>query len=135
LRAFEIPLKRWFGDASHRCPALPHEAVEAENTIMNCPRPIVCLAPIPASPSLRNPRILLVGQHQPNLLRSLDGWPRRRGKPGAFVARFIDQHSALKGLPDNSFELAVIQAPSAQDAHEVIAHAVRIARQGLITLR
>lgn len=102
---------------------------------MSCPRPIVCLAPLPASVLLRNPRILLVGQHQPSLLRCLDGWPRRRGKAGAFVARFIDQHSALKTLADNSFELAVIQAPSAKDAGEVIAHAVRIARQGLITFR
>ena len=102
---------------------------------MSCPRPIVCLSPIPASPSQRNPRILLVGQHQPTLLRCLDGWPRRMGKTSAFIARFIHDHTELAALADNSFELAVIQSPPAQSAHQVIAHAVRVARQGLITCR
>jgi hypothetical protein len=36
---------------------------------------------------------------------------------------------------NDSFGLAVIQAPSAEDAPEVIRQLARIARQGLITLR
>lgn len=102
---------------------------------MSCPRPIVCLSPIPATPSLRNPRILLVGQHQPTLLRCLDGWPRRRGKAVAFVAQFIDELASLAQFPDNRFDLAVIQAPVAERAEEVIAQVTRVARQGLITRR
>jgi len=102
---------------------------------MSCPRPIVCLAPIPASPALRNPRILLLGHHQPTLLRCLDGWPRRGGRAGAFVARFIAEPGALAGLADDSFELAVIQAPQGGNVEAVIGHVVRVARQGLITRR
>ena len=132
VNVFEIPLKRWYGDASHRCPA---QAVEAEILFMSCPRPAVCLAPLPASKTLRNPRILLAGAHQPSLLRCLDGWPRRDGKAKAFFAQFIDDLSTLGRYADSHFDLAVVQVPASPDAHQMISHLVRIARQGLITRR
>ncbi|WP_166366117.1 hypothetical protein [Pseudomonas akapageensis] len=102
---------------------------------MSCPRISVCLAPVPSSPTLRNPRILLGGQHQPTLLRHLDGWPRRKGKATAFLIQFVDEVAALAGFADDRFDLAVIQAPSAENAADVIGHMTRIARQGLITRR
>lgn len=102
---------------------------------MSCPRPIVCLAPLPASSAPRNPRILLVGQHQPTLLRYLDGWPRRAGKASAFLIQFIDPSQSLANLANNRFDLAVVQSPAAEHAAEVIGHLTRVARQGLVTLR
>ena len=41
----------------------------------------------------------------------------------------------LARFASNSFDLAVIQAPSARDAAEVIHQLTRIARQGLIARR
>ena len=41
---------------------------------MTCPQPHIRLAPITSGLLLRNPRILLGGNHQPTLLRYLDGW-------------------------------------------------------------
>lgn len=102
---------------------------------MSCPRPLVWLAPLPSSPALRNPRILLVGAHQPSLLRCLDGWPRRQGKAVAFVAQFIDNLEELAGFADSRFDLAVLQSPGPGQAGAAIAHLTRIARQGLITRR
>ena len=102
---------------------------------MSCPRPIVCLTPLPASSAPRNPRILLVGQHQPTLLRYLDGWPRRAGKASAFLIQFIDPSEPLAHLANNRFDLAVVQSPSAERAAEVIGHLTRVARQGLVALR
>ena len=102
---------------------------------MRCPRISVCLAPVPASPTPRNPRILLGGQHQPTLLRHLDGWPRRKGKATAFLIQFVDEVAALAQFADDRFDLAVVQAPSAENAADLIGHMTRIARQGLITLR
>ncbi|MGC1330914.1 hypothetical protein [Pseudomonas sp.] len=102
---------------------------------MSCPRPIVCLAPLPASSAPRNPRILLVGQHQPTLLRYLDGWPRRAGKASAFLIQFIDPSQSLAHLANDRFDLAVVQSPSAEQAAEVLGHLTRVARQGLVALR
>lgn len=102
---------------------------------MSCPRPIVCLTPLPASAAPRSPRILLVGQHQPTLLRYLDGWPRRAGKASAFLIQFIDPAQSLAHLANDRFDLAVVQSPSAQEAADVIGHLTRVARQGLVTLR
>lgn len=102
---------------------------------MSCPRPVVCLSPIPASLSRRNPRILLVGQHQPTLLRCLDGWPRRHGKAAAFVAQFLDETQSLSQFANDRFDLAVVQSPTAEHAGRVIAQLIRVARQGLITRR
>ncbi|TDR41436.1 hypothetical protein EDF80_11232 [Pseudomonas brenneri] len=102
---------------------------------MNALRPLVRLAPITAGLTQRNPKILLGGKHQPTLLRYLDGWPRRTGRPSAFLIQFVEDGESLARFATNSFDLAVIQAPNAYDAGEFIRHLTRVARQGLITRR
>lgn len=102
---------------------------------MNAPRPLIRLAPITADLTQRSPKILLGGKHQPTLLRYLDGWPRRTGRPSAFLIQFVEDCDSLTRFASNSFDLAVIQAPSAGNAEEVIRHLTRIARQGLIARR
>jgi hypothetical protein len=102
---------------------------------MNAIRPLVRLAPITANLVQRNPKILLAGKHQPTLLRYLDGWPRRTGRPSAFLIQFVEEGESLARFSNDSFDLAVIQAPSAENAAEVIKQLTRVARQGLITRR
>ena len=102
---------------------------------MNNPRPVVRLAPITASLPERNPKILLCGQHQPTLLRYLDGWPRRKGRTSAFLIQFVEDGDSLERFADDSFDLAVIQAPAAEQAEALIRQLTRVARQGLITRR
>ena len=102
---------------------------------MNALSPTVRPAPITAHLTQRNPKILLGGQHQPTLLRYLDGWPRRTGGPAAFLIQFVEDGDSLARFASNSFDLAVIQAPSAGNAAEVIHQLTRIARQGLIARR
>ncbi|MDQ0666817.1 hypothetical protein QF039_001117 [Pseudomonas sp. W2I6] len=66
---------------------------------MNALRPLIRLAPITADLTQRNPKILLGGKHQPTLLRYLDGWPRRTGRPSAFLIQFVeDGDSPLRAL-------------------------------------
>jgi hypothetical protein len=101
---------------------------------MSNPRPDLSTAPATASPVARNPRILLAGSHQPTLLRCLDGWPRRGGKPSAFLIQFTDDATALIGFATDRFDLAVVQAPNAEQREDVLGHITRIARQGLIKL-
>jgi hypothetical protein len=102
---------------------------------MNHPRSLSAQAPLTASPLARNPRILLAGGHQPTLLRCLDGWPRRGGKPSAFLIQFIDASTALAGFANDRFDLAVVQSADAEHDQDMLTHLVRIARQGLIKLR
>ncbi|MCV9919916.1 hypothetical protein OIU19_14065 [Pseudomonas sp. BT-42-2] len=102
---------------------------------MSCPRTSVCLSPLPASQASRTPRILLGGQHQPTLLRHLDGFSRRKGQARAFLIQFAETCGLLEQYGSDRFDLAVIQSPAAEDAAEVIGHLTRIARQGLITRR
>ena len=102
---------------------------------MSQPRPFVRLAPITANQTSRNPKILLGGKHQPTLLRYLDGWPRRKGRASAFLIQFVEAGDTLARFANDSFDLAVIQSPGAFQAETVIRHLVRVARQGLITLR
>ena len=102
---------------------------------MSHPRPLVRLAPISASPALRNPKILLGGKHQPTLLRYLDGWPRRKGRPTAFLIQFVEEGDQLARFAADSFDLAVIQSPDAENAERVIHNLTRVSRQGLRTLR
>jgi len=128
---FEIPLKRWFGVASH----LPCRLLRQRHDSMNSPSPVVRPAPITAHLTQRNPKILLGGKHQPTLLRYLDGWPRRTGGPAAFLIQFVEDGESLVRFASDSFDLAVIQSPSAEDAPDVIRQLVRVARQGLITRR
>ncbi|RON77819.1 class I SAM-dependent methyltransferase [Pseudomonas fluorescens] len=102
---------------------------------MNALRPPARPAPITAHITQRNPKILLGGKHQPTLLRYLDGWPRRSGGPAAFLIQFVEDGESLARFASDSFDLAVIQTPSAEDAPEMIKQLVRVARQGLITRR
>jgi hypothetical protein len=80
-------------------------------------------------------KILLGGKHQPTLLRYLDGWPRRTGGPAAFLIQFVEDGESLARFASDSFDLAVIQSPSAAEAVDVIRQLTRVARQGLITRR
>ena len=128
---FEIPLKRWFGVASH----LPCRPLGQRHDKMNALHPPVRPAPITAHLTQRNPKILLGGKHQPTLLRYLDGWPRRNNGPAAFLIQFVEDGDSLARFASDSFDLAVIQSPSAEEAGEVIKQLVRVARQGLIARR
>jgi len=93
------------------------------------------LSPLPANQAARTPRILLGGQHQPTLLRHLEGLSRRKGQARAFLIQFAETTCRLEQFGNDRFDLAVIQAPAPGDAAEVIGHLTRIARQGLITRR
>jgi hypothetical protein len=93
------------------------------------------LSPLPANEASRTPRILLGGQHQPTLLRHLEGLSRRKGQARAFLIQFTETCCHLAQYGNDRFDLAVIQAPASAEAAEVIGHLTRIARQGLITRR
>jgi len=93
------------------------------------------LSPLPAGQASRTPRILLGGQHQPTLLRQLEGLSRRKGQARAFLIQFAEDACCLEQFGNDRFDLAVIQAPTREDAAEVIGQLTRIARQGLITRR
>jgi len=100
---------------------------------MSSLRPLVRLSPFTSPLTRRNPRILLGGSHQPTLLRYLDGWPKRNGRPAAFLIQFVDNHESLARFANDRFDLAVVQAPKAEQAEDFIKQLIRVARQGLIT--
>jgi hypothetical protein len=102
---------------------------------MNALNPVVRPAPITAHLTQRSPKILLGGKHQPTLLRYLDGWPRRTGRSAAFLIQFVEDGESLSRFANDSFDLAVIQSPSVEEAPHVIRQLIRVARQGLITQR
>ncbi|WP_437883973.1 class I SAM-dependent methyltransferase [Pseudomonas sp. LRF_L74] len=93
---------------------------------------------VPITPGLHatthNPRILLGGNHQPTLLRCLDGWPKRWGSPRNFLIQFNHDGESLSRFPRDAFDMAVIQTP-AEHADVLIGELLRVARQGLITRR
>ena len=93
------------------------------------------LAPITTGLARPNPKILLGGTHQPSLLRYLDGWPKRWGKPKAFLIQFSAVDESLARFASDSFDLAVVQTPQADCLDVCIHHLTRIARKGLITRR
>ena len=93
------------------------------------------LAPITPGLARVNPKILLGGTHQPSLLRFIDGWPKRWGKPSAFLIQFSTVDESLARFASDSFDLAVIQTPRADKLDDCIHHLTRIARKGLITRR
>lgn len=97
--------------------------------------PPLRLAPITSGPVRSNPKILLGGSHQPSLLRYLDGWPKRWGKPRAFHVQFAGPDESLAHFASNRFDMAVVQAPSAAGLENCVRHLVRVARQGLIVRR
>ncbi len=98
-------------------------------------RPLIRLAPITSGLALRNPKILLGGSHQPTLLRYLEGWPKRWGAPRTFLIQFVGDDESLQRFARDSFDLAVVQAPSAANLESCVRELVRVARQGLITRR
>jgi hypothetical protein len=98
-------------------------------------QPLIRLAPITSGLTLRNPKILLAGSHQPTLLRYLDGWPKRWAGPRTFLINFVRDGESLQRFPSNHFDMAVIPAPSAAQLDEAIRQLVRVAKQGLITRR
>lgn len=102
---------------------------------MNCPQPLIRLAPITSGLAQRNPKILLGGSHQPTLLRYLDGWPRRGQGPHALLIQFVRDGESLARFASDSFDMAVLQAPSAEHLQYTVRELIRIARQGLITRR
>lgn len=102
---------------------------------MTRPQPCIRLAPITSGLIQLNPKILLGGSHQPTLLRYLDGWPKRWGTPRTFLIQFTHDGESLSRFASNSFDLAVVQAPSADCLHETVRELTRVARQGLITRR
>lgn len=93
------------------------------------------LGPIIGGLTRSTPRILLAGNHQPSLLRHLEGWPRRNGKSRALLIQFADADQSLAGFADDSFDLAVIQTPASECLESCIHELTRVARQGLITRR
>ena len=93
------------------------------------------LAPITSGLVRSNPKILLGGSHQPSLLRYLDGLPQRLGQPRAFLVQFTGADESLAHFAADSFDLAVIQAPSRERLDECVRELTRVARQGLIVRR
>lgn len=101
---------------------------------MSSLQPLVRLAPITTGLLARNPRVLLAGQHQPTLLRYLDGWPKRWVSPRTFLIHFARSEAEdLRRFAPDSFDFAVIHAPVADQLEPTISALVRVARQGLIT--
>ncbi len=100
-----------------------------------CPKPLVRLSPITSGLVQRNPKILLGGNHQPTLLRYLDGWPKRWDGSRTFLIQFARDGESLARFATDSFDLAVVQAPTAERLQEVVRELTRVARQGLITRR
>ncbi len=103
---------------------------------MNCPRPHLYFSSLPRTAANRHPHVLLVGSHQPRLLKSLEGWPKHW--PGArnFLIKFAaPQVAELAQLPSNGFDLVVVGGEAQPVNAELSAQLVRVARQGLISLR
>ncbi|QKE63192.1 class I SAM-dependent methyltransferase [Aquipseudomonas campi] len=102
---------------------------------MNCPRPHLYFSSLPRTAVNRHPHVLLVGSHQPRLLKSLEGWPKHW--PGArnFLIKFASPDAeALAQLPSNGFDLVVVGGEVQPVNAELIEQLVRVARQGLISL-
>lgn len=102
---------------------------------MTVAHPSIRLSPITSGLERRTPKILLGGCHQPTLLRYLDGWPTRRGRPRTFLIQFVGEDEPLVRFASDSFDLAVLQAPSAEGLESLVGELVRVARQGLIVRR
>ncbi|MCQ4324561.1 hypothetical protein CXK94_06840 [Stutzerimonas stutzeri] len=102
---------------------------------MNVKHTQLRLAPITSGPFRSHSKVLLGGAHQPSLLRYLDGWPRRNGKARALLVQFAAADESLARFANDSFDLAVIQAPAAEALQECIRELTRVARQGLIVRR
>lgn len=102
---------------------------------MTCANPHVRLAPITTGLLRRNPRILLGGNHQPTLVRYLDGWPKRWQGSRTFLIQFARDLPEIARFADDSFDFAVVQAPLTTELDALVHELTRVARQGLITRR
>ena len=103
---------------------------------MSCPRAHLHFSPLPHSAANRHPHVLLVGSHQPNLLKNLEGWPKHWPGSRNFLIRFaVPQAEQLAQIASDSFDLVVVGAESAGACAELVGELVRVARQGLISLR
>ncbi|KAF1067828.1 MAG: hypothetical protein GAK45_01554 [Pseudomonas citronellolis] len=103
---------------------------------MTCANPHIRLAPITTGLIRRNPRILLGGNHQPTLIRYLEGWPKRwRDGSRTFLIQFAQHPQELTRFATDSFDFAVVQAPAAEELEALVHELTRVARQGLITRR
>lgn len=103
---------------------------------MSCPRTHLHFSPLPQVEVNRHPHVLLVGSHQPHLLKSLEGWPKHWPASRNFLIRFAAPRAEeLARLPANAYDLVVagVEAKPLDDA--LIGQLVRVARQGLIKLR
>ncbi|HSC84115.1 MAG TPA: hypothetical protein VLC30_10910 [Pseudomonas sp.] len=70
------------------------------------------------------------------MLKYLEGWPKHW--PGArnFLVHFsAHQTQALAALPANGYDLVVVGAEALPITAELVGQLVRVARQGLISLR
>lgn len=92
-------------------------------------------APLPASLARKTPTILLCGQHQPSLLKRMEGWARRRGRPNAFLVQFAAPDASLAAFARDRFDLAIVEALDPARLEQQVADVVRVARQGLIVRR
>lgn len=103
---------------------------------MICPRTHLHFSPLPHAAVNRHPHVLLVGSHQPRLLKSLEGWPKHWPGSRNFLVRFAGtQVQDLARLPADAFDLVVVGAEARPLEGELIGQLVRVARQGLISLR
>ncbi|MCY1406910.1 hypothetical protein D3C76_616360 [compost metagenome] len=102
---------------------------------MTCPTPLVRLAPITTGLVRRNPKILLGGNHQPTLVRYLEGWPKRWDGSRTFLIQFAQSLEDIARFAADSFDFAVVQAPSREQLEPLVRELTRVARQGLITRR
>lgn len=92
------------------------------------------LAPITSGLVRRGPKILLGGNDRQSLMHYLRGWPSRWGRKDSSLIQFARDPESIADFPADSFDLAVLEAPSA-NAEEVIHELTRVARRGLITRR
>lgn len=103
---------------------------------MSCPRTHLHFSPLSHAAVNRHPHVLLVGSHQPRLLKSLEGWPKQWPGSRNFLVRFAGaQVQDLARLPADAFDLVVVGAEARPLESELIGQLVRVARQGLISLR
>lgn len=103
---------------------------------MSCPRTHLYFSPLPRTAVNRHPHVLLVGSHQPRLLKSLEGWPKQWAGARNFLIRFAGATAQdLARLPADAFDLVVVGAEAQPVNEELIGQLVRVARQGLISLR
>lgn len=103
---------------------------------MSCPRTHLHFSPLPRCAVNRHPHVLLVGSHQARLLKSLEGWPKHWPAARNFLVRFAGPRPEdLRALPSDAYDLVVVGVEARPVQAELIGQLVRVARQGLISLR